>query len=79
MTPKQFRVAITALGMTQQGAARFLEMNPRTVRRYALGTQPVTPIVAMLLTLMLRHCRDPNKVRAMVGLNAVDVGAEYFE
>ena len=49
MTPKascavsadEFREAIAALGMTQRDAAKALEVDERTVRKWALGERAV--------------------------------------
>lgn len=37
MSSKQFRTALKALGLSQMEAARRLHVDPRTVRRWALG------------------------------------------
>lgn len=37
MTPKQFKATRKALGMTQAGLAKALDITPRTVRRYEGG------------------------------------------
>ena len=37
MTAADFRAALARAGLTQRGAARALEINERTVRRYAAG------------------------------------------
>lgn len=54
MTADDFRAAIDRLGLTQLGAARFLDVGERTVRRWATedGTAPRS--VAMLFALMER-------------------------
>ena len=43
-----FRLALARAGLTQRGAARALEINERTVRRYAAGT-PVPRVVWLAL------------------------------
>lgn len=52
MTAGQFREALTALGLTQAGCARFLDIDERTVRRWATGGPPRS--IALLLGLMQR-------------------------
>jgi len=46
--PADFRAALARAGLTQRGAARALEINERTVRRYAAGT-PVPRVVWLAL------------------------------
>ena len=43
-----FRLALARARLTQRGAARALEINERTVRRYAAGT-PVPRVVWLAL------------------------------
>lgn len=49
MTSDQFRARLTALGLSQVGAARALNLDPRTVRRYCSGALPVTRLVELAL------------------------------
>jgi DNA-binding transcriptional regulator YiaG len=53
MTADEFRAALGALGMTQGGLAAFLEVDERTVRRWAQDGPPRS--VALVLTLMIRY------------------------
>ena len=53
MTPTQYRAAIKKLGLTQNGAARFLGVHSRTSQRWALGELPVPLAVEMLFGVML--------------------------
>jgi ribosome-binding protein aMBF1 (putative translation factor) len=55
MTAKQFRRAIDQIGLSQITAAHFLAIDPRTVRRYALGELPVPPLIAKVLDYMVKH------------------------
>ncbi len=41
MSPEQFRDAIAALGMSQRAAATALEVDERTVRKWALGERAI--------------------------------------
>jgi DNA-binding transcriptional regulator YiaG len=49
MTPDAFRAELARLGLSQVGAARFLEVDPRTVRRWAAGEVIIPKAVEMLL------------------------------
>lgn len=49
LTPDQFRAKLQALGFTQTAFARVVDIDPRTVRRYAAGDLVVTPLVAWAL------------------------------
>lgn len=49
MTPDELRAELKRLGLTQNGAARFLDVQERTVRRWAAGDQPVPRAVELLL------------------------------
>lgn len=48
MTATAFRDALALAGLTQRGAARALEINERTVRRYCAG-HPVPRVVWLAL------------------------------
>jgi DNA-binding XRE family transcriptional regulator len=48
MTPAHFRTALARAGLTQRGAAKALEINERTVRRYCAG-YPVPRVVWLAL------------------------------
>jgi hypothetical protein len=37
MTPKQLRAALARMGLSQRGAARLLDINDRTMRKYIAG------------------------------------------
>ncbi len=49
MTTKQFRSALTQLELSQAELARHIDVDPRTVRRWASGEQPVPKVVEELL------------------------------
>lgn len=53
MTAKQFQAAIDRLGLSQLGAARLIDADGRTARRWALGERSVPPAVAILLRLLV--------------------------
>jgi DNA-binding transcriptional regulator YiaG len=53
MDKKEFRAALSKVGMTQLDAARIFDVNPRTVRRWALGDGSPPMAVSIALRLML--------------------------
>jgi hypothetical protein len=56
MTSNQYRAALKQLGdLSQTQMARFLHIDPRTSRRYALGELSVPPLIAKLLRYMIKH------------------------
>jgi hypothetical protein len=65
-----YRELLAELGFTQVEAARFVEVDERTSRRWASGELPVPVAVAMLLSLMAEHPHDltPDYVRSLVDL-----------
>lgn len=52
MTREEFRAALDAMNIGQTAFARSLGVNPRTVRRWALGAQAVPRYVALILALL---------------------------
>lgn len=62
MTSTQYRAALSALGLSQAGAAEFLGLSLRTSQGYALGEYPVPESVAKLLRLMVRLNIKPDEV-----------------
>ena len=78
MTGRQFEQAITELGMSQSGAARFLDVQRATVIRYINDERRVPPSMAMLLTLMLRFHFKPNNIRKWAKLPPVEIGDGRF-
>lgn len=49
MSADDFRTRLEALGLTQTGLAKVLDIDPRSVRRYCAGSQRVTTLVAWAL------------------------------
>lgn len=62
MTQNQYRAAIAKLGLSQCGAARFLDIDERTSRRYALGQAAIPESVAKLLRLMIDRGVKPDEM-----------------
>jgi hypothetical protein len=63
MTPQEYFDAISDVGMTQVGAARFFGIDGRTSRKWVAGTNAVPPAVSMLLRVMLRYNLTPLHVQ----------------
>lgn len=61
MTRDEYRAALKALRLTQEGAAPVLGISPRMSQSYAIGEWPVPEPVAKLLNLMLKG--KPNGLR----------------
>ncbi len=58
MSPDEFRAAIAALGLNQRAAAVALDVDERTVRKWALGERAVPGPAKVALRCMgrLRAC-----------------------
>ena len=52
VTPEQFREAIAGLGLNQTEAAKALEVDARTVRRWAAGEREIPGPVRVALRCM---------------------------
>jgi hypothetical protein len=59
-TPKEYADLIERLGLSQNGAARFLRIGPRTSRRWIAGEARIPYHVGLLLDLMLQHKIEPD-------------------
>jgi hypothetical protein len=53
MTHTQYRAALAALGLTVVGAARLLDVDERTSRRWAMGDRPIPGTVARFLSFLI--------------------------
>lgn len=58
MTPAAFKARLATLGLSQVGAARALEIDPRTVRRYCSGEYEVTRLVELALDALEHQEQD---------------------
>jgi hypothetical protein len=56
-TPRQLRTVLTDAGLSQCAAARALDIDPRTMRRYVAGELPVPTVVALALAEIIRQRR----------------------
>lgn len=55
MTPTQLRKLLEKLSLSQRAAARYLEIDERTMRYYAAGTYPVPKVVELALKCLAEH------------------------
>jgi hypothetical protein len=62
MTPTQYRTAIAALGLSQEGAGRWLGLSGRQGQRYATGESEIPGPVDKLLRIMLKLGIKPSEV-----------------
>jgi hypothetical protein len=69
---KQYREALAALGMSQDGARRFLHISKRSSHSYATGETRVLPAVALLLSVMVHYGVLPSDACRLAGLQAGD-------
>jgi len=61
MTHYEFRKALYAMQLTQEGFAEWLGISLRSTQRYAAG-DPIPPSVAKLVRLMIRLNLNPDEV-----------------
>jgi DNA-binding transcriptional regulator YiaG len=59
LAAEQFRATLDALDLSQRDGARFLNINERTLRRWALGERPVDAFMNKVLRYMLAHNLKP--------------------
>jgi hypothetical protein len=62
MTPAQFRDATARLGLSEDGAGKWLGISPSAAQAYSLGEYPVPQPTAMLLRLVLKLGLRPEDV-----------------
>jgi hypothetical protein len=53
VTPKQFKAALKALGLSQGRAAKLCGLHPRSAKRWAGGQRKVPEPVSIILRLLL--------------------------
>jgi DNA-binding transcriptional regulator YiaG len=61
LTEQQYRDALDALGLSQPGAARFLDVNERTSRRWAEGDLEPPGSIAVIFALMIHFGVTPDQ------------------
>ncbi len=69
MTADEYREILSALGLTQSGAARLLGINPRTSRRWALGAQDITEPAARFLRLLIAAKITPERAARLLRID----------
>ena len=62
MTPANYRLALSVLGLTQGGGAKLLGVDARTSRRWATGERDVPPPVARFLRYLIVAEIKPDEV-----------------
>lgn len=72
MTPAEFRHTIKSLGLSQVGAASFLGVNDRTVRRWILGEVEIPEPVSRFLLFLVAADIKPNFVVEKLGLGSTE-------
>lgn len=65
---QQYREALGRLGMSRDGARRFLHISKRTATQYATGECGVRPAVGMLLSVMVKYGLSAADVCRLAGL-----------
>ena len=65
-TRKSYKSLIKSVGLDQRQAARFLDINERTSRRYASGDWPMPRSTAILLCLMARKGIKPESAEGLL-------------
>jgi hypothetical protein len=55
MSPKDYRAALAALGITQARLSRILESNKATTNRWSTGFRPVPRSIELLLQAWRAH------------------------
>lgn len=62
MNWQNYRRALFRIGLTQAGAARFFDINPRTSRRWATGDADVPRTIEIVLWLMQKFEVKPGDI-----------------
>lgn len=66
MAPDEFRETLRRLELTQAALAHLLDLNRKTVQRWAGGeTEPIPPAVVLLLRLMIRYRISPQRMERL--------------
>jgi ribosome-binding protein aMBF1 (putative translation factor) len=68
MTADRLREIIEKWGTSQNALARFLQVDPRTVRRWALDELPVPISVVLALELMIKYKVSVERAYAIANL-----------
>ena len=68
MDAQRYSAALKALGMSREGAIRFLHIGKRNSLSYARGNRDVPAVTAMLLSIMVKYGFSAADVRRLAGL-----------
>jgi hypothetical protein len=63
---KQYKNVIASVGMSQVRAAKFLDVNERTSRRYASGEWPLPRAHRLLLAVLVHKRVSPDRAEALL-------------
>ena len=55
MTGGQLRKLLERAGLSQRGAAKALEINERTMRKYVAGDAPIPRVVELAVVCLAQH------------------------
>jgi predicted transcriptional regulator len=58
MTPKQLRATLASIGLSQRAAARLLDINDRTVRKYVAGDLVIPELLVWALRGLAQREQD---------------------
>ena len=58
MTPKQLRAALASIGLSQRAAARLLDIDERTVRKYVAGDLVVPEMLVWAMRGLAQREQD---------------------
>jgi hypothetical protein len=72
MTPEQFQKAIDSVGVDHLGAAAFLGVHKRTIRRWANDEREVPTPVAHFLRYLIATNKSGKHVMKVLGINGAD-------
>jgi len=62
MTPTELREAIATLGTNQSALARSIGVDPRTVRKWLAGENPIRTSAAILIRVMAKNKCTTRKI-----------------
>ena len=58
MTPKQLRATLASIGLSQRAAARLLDINDRTMRKYVAGDLVIPELLVWALRGLAQREQD---------------------
>jgi DNA-binding transcriptional regulator YiaG len=79
MTREELSAALATLGLSLNGAARFLGIAPSSVRNWVMGKNPVSPPAELLLRYMVARGLSPDDVLdAVEGVSDVSESPKFL-